>query len=383
MNRRLIRIVISGFVLALVLAACGGAPKPQLKQSDFSTSISDFTQNTMGVAAEATQDLALMALQDLSSKSTLGQSLTAATMKLASLSQRGSVSVSEVSNLIQSIIPSYSTLPRKKYTWDSTNSEWQEVSTDTGDHLIFTWTFEDEDSNSHNAVLDIDWAHGSPTKNVTSQNGQQVEVPQHAYVSLTVDGNLGGSLDGQFAWYSGSCGTIMEPTEVNISVHVGSSSTLDVEFHYKVESSSMFTSGSIMLKSGSDQASVGWEMQANGTITRGDDCFIKEFDVSDGHVKLTASSTSNGDTQSLEFYTNFAINYDDEGNMESIGLSNGYLTLNHQVACTFEGTLDDENGNGIPGENVTVHFADGDTTLEQVLQDNGFNGFGNSLSGSF
>jgi len=65
--------------------------------------------------------------------------------------------------------------------------------------------------------------------------------------------------------------------------------------------------------------------------------------------------------------------------MVSADLSNGYLKVNGEVAFTFEGTLDDENMDGIPGENVTVHFADGDTTLDQILKDNGFTGVGDYL----
>gem|GEM_PF-5574926 len=41
------------------------------------------------------------------------------------------------------------------------------------------------------------------------------------------------------------------------------------------------------------------------------------------------------------------------------------------VTATCSGTLDDANGNCIPGENVSLVFADGTQTLEELLPDRG------------
>jgi len=378
MVKRMRKGFVIGFVLALLLAACGGgAPQPQMEESDFNTSISNFTSTASAVASEATQDLSLAALQELYSRSSFGQSLTVAVSELASLSRRNVVSVSEVEGLLQSIIPSFSELPREKWVWDSVNSGWQKASSYSGNHLIFEWTF--ENNGSHTAVLDIDWAHGQPTKKATTQNGTEVEVPQDVYITLKIDGRGNDYFEGRFKWYSGECGTIMEPTSVVLKSHIGSSVSLDLYFDYQVASNSITSKGSVTLKSDNDSAGIKWDVAANGKITRGEDCFMKEFEVADGHVKVEAFSTTSDGRQSVEFYTNFAINYSDDGQLDSVNLSNGYLTLNGEVAFTFDGVLDDENGNGIPGENVTVRFADGSKTLEQVLSDSGFSGISSYL----
>ena len=53
-------------------------------------------------------------------------------------------------------------------------------------------------------------------------------------------------------------------------------------------------------------------------------------------------------------------------------VQNGTFVVNGDDAnaVTFSGEITDRNGNGVPGEDLTVRFADGSTaTLEELLND--------------
>ncbi len=361
-------------VLALLftLAGCGGQSQPQqpqLKQADFDQSFSGFTEDVGAVANEVGQDLALLALAKMPNGAPGPASSNALT--LMQLSQPNLASSADVSSLIRRITPlSGGTLPYGRLVYNETSHRWERDSSYSGDDLVLVWSFEDVSNESHGAQLTTDWNYqGHETVDATAKDGSTVELPTDTYVSLEVDGSEVGHVHGQFAWYSGtSCGTIAEPTSVSINGRFGASDHVDFsDISLQVSDSRVVFSGSISASAGGDSGSFSWSLTANGSAVRGDDCFMEKFNTNDGNLNLQSSVTKSGQTESSEFNTNFTVNYDSTNTPSSLDLSNGYFKLNGQTAFTFSGTLDDSNHNGIPGENVTVTFADGSTTLEELI----------------
>ena len=376
--------------LALILSACGGNTGTGgggMTQDDFNNSLTEFTTSTATVAMETASDnLALIAMQDLMGKEPSSvASSSNGLVKLAALSKNGSASLAEVSSAVRELVPlaAGESLPRGVYNY-SDEDGWVEAG--NSDDLVFNWAFTSfYDGTDHTASLTFDWNFGGETVFVSDVD-TRTEVPTSAKMTLKVDGSPVAWTTGAFGWYSGSCGAIFEPTSVAIAGQFGTTDYVKFDFGLTITSSSVVTSGSFETKAGSDTASFEWNYSANGTATRGDDCYLESFDVDSGSVSFKSTVVSGGETEKLEFGTDFALDLDradlNPDNV-SITLTNGYLKLNGETAFTFEGVLDDSNGNDVPGENVTVHFADGDTTLEALLMDGSAPSYGSLLPGSF
>lgn len=357
-------------VLALLfaLAGCGGQQQAQLKQDDFNQSFSGFTEDVGAVANEVGQDLALQALAKMPGGAPGPVSSNALT--LMQLSQPNLASSADVSSLIRRITPlSGGTLTYGRWVYNETSGSWDQDNSYTGDDLILVWSFEDASNESHGAQLTADWNYqGHDTVDAKDVDGSIVELPTDAYVSLKVDDNEVGHVRGQFTWYTGSCGTIAEPTHVIIDGRFGVSDHLDLDgIELQISATQVIFKGSISASAGGDSGSFSWNLTANGAAVRVTDCFMEEFTTNNGSLNLQSSVTKSGQSESSEFNTNFTVNYDSTNTPSSLDLSNGYFKLNGQTAFIFSGTLDDSNGNGIPGENVTVTFADGSTTLEELI----------------
>ncbi len=368
MRRLAGRGVLLGLALMALLAACGGQPAPQQTQADFDQSVQSVGEDVQGVAAELSDDLAIMAISKKPSGSADPFSL--ALGELASVSRQDLSSPQSVSAFLSDVVSQVVSNDLTRGTWhyDTTSDDW--VYDGDSDDFVLTWPFDDDAGGSHSATLTIDWENGGvATVYATDEDGDAVEVPQDALLTMTIDGAQVASIRGQFSWYTGSCGTILEPASANISGYIGSSDRLEIDLNLAINSNGMNTSGSITARaSNGDSGTFAWNLSANGNIDRGVDCFISDFVVNDGSANLSLSVSEGGESHSVEFNTGFAINYDGTSAVDSIGLSNGYVKIDGQVAATFSGTLDDANSNGIPGENVTVNFSDGSATLEQILQ---------------
>jgi len=282
------------------------------------------------------------------------------------LSRPNLASSTDVGSLVRRLVPlagSTDTLTRGKWVYDEDNSNWDEDNSYTGDDLILVWNFKDASNANCTAQLTADWNYqGHATVNAKTKDGSTVELPTDAYIKLEVDGSEVGHVRGQFSWYSGNCGTIAEPAHVIIDGRFGVSDRLDLDgIELQISNEQVVFKGKISASAGGDSGSFSWNLTANGSAVRGSDCFLDKFNTNSGSLNLKSSVTKGGQTESAEFYTNFVINYDSSNNPSSLELSNGYFKLNGQTAFTFSGTLDDSNGNGVPGENVTVTFADGST----------------------
>ena len=267
-----------------------------------------------------------------------------------------------------------SDLPRGTYEYDAATGDWVPVA--SGDTLVLRWSYEDFGGSTHEAELVVDWDVASDTLVVSDGFGGTAEVPTDMNASLTVDGNEVASLDLSADWYEDAAcaGPILEPSSLSLSGYVGDDSArLELDLGFSIGDDTISTQGQVTASAGADSATFDWDLSVNGAMTRDDNCFLANFDLESGSVAFGISATVAGETDSLEFAVDFSnIVMDEFGAVTSVELSNGVITLNGLAAVTFEGTLDDQNGNGVPGENVTLSFADGTTmTLEAFLLSSG------------
>lgn len=88
---------------------------------------------------------------------------------------------------------------------------------------------------------------------------------------------------------------------------------------------------------------------------------LEKFDARSGELDAELS------TRNSSMRIAFKVTQVEETPSTRIHVQNGYLRVDSKVV-TFEGILDDQNGNCVPGENLTLRFAGGQTmSLETFL----------------
>ena len=240
-------------------------------------------------------------------------------------------------------------LPRGDYLY---NGQW--LRTGDSDDLSLSWPY----GGAKSATATFNWDASSPTIRADA-SGQSLEVPTGLNMSLTADGQSAADVNVETTYYAGCGKTVLEPASLTVN---GAGSLLKLEnVGYSVLESdagdSVTTQGKTTLVD--NGLTLEWNVAVNGNLTR-KDCFSESFTPVDGAVSLTLAGLS-GDTQSLALDFGFT----------GPSLENGSLVVNgdDSRAVTFSGTLSDSNGNGVPGDGVTVRFPDGSsTTLEQLIE---------------
>jgi hypothetical protein len=269
-------------------------------------------------------------------------------------------------------------LPRGIYQYE--DGRWSNP--DPSQNLELKWSYLDAQNNAHNADLVINWAVSSPTETVSDRMGNSDEVPTSMNVTLTVDGtDKLADIDVNASWYDAQAcgGPILEPSSLAINGYIGDKSgklstdaSLSVTDHSGTDDS-IATKGTIAASAGLNSADLNWDVTANGTIYRDSNCFISGFKTTDGQVNVGLGSNVSGEKHGLALAFDFSNIVMSGGNLQSVDLTNGSLMVDNQVAVTFKGTLDDANGNGIPGDHVILTFKGGQTeSLEYFLQNLGF-----------
>jgi hypothetical protein len=119
------------------------------------------------------------------------------------------------------------------------------------------------------------------------------------------------------------------------------------------------TSGTVTLAYAGDSVTLEWDVSVTGQVQRDDACYFEDMQVTSGSIFIGTSATVEGETGSFTFGFDFSnVVLDEWGNLASVDLANGVVTLDGQVAVTFSGTLDGLDSD-CPGRNVTLVFADG------------------------
>jgi len=287
----------------------------------------------------------------------------------------GPVAFNQGTLSLQFVRPSQATsLPRGIWVWNDDTSEWVEVETSTG--LVLRWTYLDAANDTRTAAITIDWGE---TTLVRDEDGALVEVPTAMSVTMTVDTTtVIGEFDAEFGWYTATaCDEgILEPDRVYVDGSFGVDATLAFNgitlelTSVSATEAQIAASGEIVASAAGDRAGLDWDVTLTGPLTRGTDCFIDDLEPESGAVDVLLFSEQEGVTSS--FGVDFAFDtivFDDvTGELVSIDLD-GDLTVDGAAAVSFSGTLDDDDGDGIPGDDLVLVFANGDTTtLEAFIE---------------
>ena len=255
-------------------------------------------------------------------------------------------------------------LPRGNYTFNPATEEFDK--TGNSNNLILNWTY---DSNKP-AKATLNW--GNNIKVVEGAEGEQ-EVPTSAVLTMRANSIPVASLSLQSSWYNANnCGTadgILEPTSATLNGNIAVNIIKLQNIGFNITDTNASTQGKIEISSGGEEASFLWDISLNGQIQRNiTTCFSEDFDVNSGSVSFTVTSNSH----SIAFKFDFSdVVMDTDGVITSVKLSNGEIKLDNKIALTFAGTLDNSDGDDIPGENVVVTFSNGDVSdLEEVIVDN-------------
>ena len=324
-----------------LLAACGGntsedvqPPAAQLGEAETSAAMSDLQGELFRTALSLNGDASTLALRNFPADAA-GFPMT---------DQEGGA-----------------TLPRGQYTYDQASDAWQREG--ESDDLSLTWRYEGRSAQEVEATLELDWDAGAQTVTLEGPDGETLEAPTAFNLTMSAGGQEVADVDLALSYYNTqACGTsdgIAEPTSLIVD---GAGSLLDLEdVGYSVQEGDedkVTTRGKVSLI---EEVTLEWTVDLLGERER-EDCFTSDYVPTSGNVNIGLA------TEAGRFALGLGVDSIDLKS-GSATLSNGALQINDQVAVTFEGTLDDANGNGVPGENVTLSFANGKTvTLEQVLQ---------------
>jgi hypothetical protein len=259
-------------------------------------------------------------------------------------------------------------LPRGIYEYDAEIFDW--VLVEASEDLEYRWAFEDPDGVERDASLLVDWVE---TEFVVDRFSHVVEAPTAMNATLSVDAVQVGSVDAEFDWYAaeGCLNGVLEPTRVYVDGSLGTDATLSLnDVTVTLIGNVIGSSGDVVAPSGDQRAGFGWDVTVAGTLERVD-CFIDAFEPTSGSIGLTVFRESAGVVSSVGFAGSFddIVRDDDTGMWISVDID-GSIAIDGAVAVTFSGTLDDEDADGIPGENVTLAFSNGEsTTLAAFIEE--------------
>ena len=349
------RCVILAAAAVLVLAACTGADPTggtTFGEADVAQTATGLGDAFEGMAAEMGQEDAAAALAAFPGFTMVPVAVTGAD---GSLSLQVRPSATEP-------------LPRGIYAYDTETFEW--VAVGASDDLEYRWTFEDPDGVERDASIVVDWG---VTDEVEDVFGDLVEVPTAMSATLRVDAVEVAGVDAEFAWYTAAAcpNGVLQPTRVYVDGSLGTDTTLSLnDLTVTLTGDAIATSGEVVAQSPGKRVGFDWDVSVAGTIQRVD-CFIDTFEPTSGSIGLTVVSEASGVVKSVGFAGSFdeIVLDTDTGVWVSVDID-GSITIDGAAAVTFAGTLDDEDGDGIPGENVTLAFSNGEsTTLAAFIED--------------
>lgn len=356
----------AALLLAAFLAACAEpalvpAPSGPLTQQDVAATVDDITAQLTEALERAAEDEGVIALQGLPQDGMMTNPFFGygvATMRHRHPERR---------SLVPQAAAEYS-LPRGVYVFEAGDMGSGWTRTGDSDDLSLTWTYDADpataDLDAAEATATVDWDALSPTQTVSDPYGD-LELPTGLNLGLVAGGVTAADVDVATSYYVCDGQTTLEPTSLTVD---GTGSFLALEnVGYSVLESdagdSVTTQGDVTLVD--DGIWLGWNVAVNGELTRSA-CYSAGFTPQDGAVSLTLVGLA-GETNSLGLSFSFADVLSGEPTVQ-----NGTFVVNGDDAnaVTFSGTLNDRDGDGVPGDDLTVRFADGDTaTLEELLND--------------
>jgi hypothetical protein len=372
-----------GASLLFLLTACPQTPAPPQSNatpSEFSAALQNVGQDIQGTLSQINQELQQL-LQGIAfgQFTPLGQGLQTLEQRLDPLVYLKQP-LPRPQELLGGILPQgvQTPLPRGKFACPY-NSSCSQVGTSDDLEMRFqkadgTWNklFADWDYSSKGASSPTVYVH-----NPSDTQGQYLqEMPTKAFGSLDLkeDGTNEGEATFQATWRPSTCVSgkyLTEPGNLSLTGFLqrpaGTGRLVDLpSLSLTTSASQLKLVWNLSLLTQGNNADLHTEgfIQINGSSTPGTcGSLLEKFNASSGEVDVKL------DTRNHAARLYFKIT-DWNENTGAITIQNGYLTVDGKTV-TFAGVLDDANGNCVPGENLTLTFAGGQTmSLETYLIQN-------------
>lgn len=356
-----LQVTVVVVTVLVILAACGpGRPDPTpgapISPDEVGEAFGSHMTALTGLGEAAFNDLGMMALGDMPPfeglmLSPLGFMAMTASPGLAA-------------QALAPLVDADTELPRGIYEWNDEFYEW--VFVGPSDDLVLRWTgfiydWETETATPYSAEVVIDWISITTVKNA---EGMVVEVPEEMALTLTVDDVEAAALTMNFSWYDApACDSpIAELSRFSFSGTIGVEATVTLnDVGFSLTGDTIATSGSVTLAHAGDSVTLEWDVNVTGQVQRDDACYLEDMQVTSGSIFVGTSATVEGETGRFGFSVDFSnVVVDEWGDLMSVDLANGVVTVDGQVAVTFSGTLDGLDSD-CPGQNATLVFADGTT----------------------
>lgn len=239
--------------------------------------------------------------------------------------------------------------------------------------------FKQQATDPWNKLL-ADWdasTQGTPSPTVETHDPHDtqntMETPTKAFFALDFGEN--GSNEGEAtftaSWRPSTCVNgkyLSEPESLNLSGflnHPNASQRLvdltNLSFTTSTTRLSLAWNFGLLGQGNESDLHTQGQVAVNGTTTLGTcGSLLENFNASSGEVSIDLS------TRNTSLHLSFRVTQVEE-NPVRIHIQGGVLRVGSKVV-TFEGILDDPNNNCVPGENLTLHFAGGQTMdLETFL----------------
>jgi hypothetical protein len=373
-----------GASLLFLLTACPQTPAPPQSNatpSELSTALQNVGQDIQNTLSQLNQELqGLLQVQGfISNQSTpLSQGLQTLEQRLDPLAYLKQP-LPRAQELLGGILPQgVQTLPRGRFECPY-NSGCTQVGSSNDLEMRFqrpdgTWNklFADWDYSSKGASSSTVYVHDP-----SDTQGQYLqEMPTKAFGSLDLkeDGTNEGEATFQASWRPSTCLSgkyLTEPGNLSLTGFLqrpaGTGRLVDLpSLSLTTSASQLKLVWNLSLLTQGNDADLHTEgfIQINGSSTPGTcGSLLEKFNASSGEVDVKL------DTRNHAARLYFKIT-DWNENTGAITIQNGYLTVDGKTV-TFAGVLDDANGNCVPGENLTLTFAGGQTmSLETYLIQN-------------
>lgn len=341
-----------------------------LNQQDVSEAMTDMSGELEAILMRASQDKGLIALQGFPRDSAMTNPFFGYTITVMQAKHSR-----QVPHALRA--QADTDLPRGVYTYTESDEAEGWVFQEASDDLILNWRYDADPTTTEveaeEASATFNWDAQSPTAEVEIPTGGTLEVPTGANFSMVAGGESVADVNADLTYYQAvGCGDelggILEPTSLTVS---GSGSLLSLEnVGYTVtetdSSDTVSTQGRVALSG--ETVALDWNISVEGELVR-ENCHTSDFIPESGTIATELSGLP-GETSSIAF--GFTFDAFDPNAEVVAEIRDGSLILNgdESRAVTFGGPLGDQNNNGIPGDELTIRFADGSsTTLEQLVTD--------------
>jgi hypothetical protein len=126
----------------------------------------------------------------------------------------------------------------------------------------------------------------------------------------------------------------------------------------------------VKAEAGNDSTIMSWGWDAGGVIARDEFCFpVGAESITGANLNFVVTSNVSNKASGFDFVVAASEVVQDEEGVPTAALLEGYIDVDGERNLDFAGVLDDEDEDGIPGENVVLTFSDSVTTLDAFLRE--------------